>query len=145
MSERLSRNGWHADLESAQAVVEILPKALGAHEVAQALIRRHHQARVEIARDVAPDPFHRHLLNHTQQLRLGRQRQVCDLIEEQRPAVRELELAGATAYAGCRTVLDPEELRLEQRLDERGAVDRDERPLGARTLLVDGPGDEFLP
>jgi len=38
----------------------------------------------------------------------------------------------------------PEELGLEQRLRERGAVDRDEGPLGPRAAVVNGAGDQLL-
>ena len=37
-----------------------------------------------------------------------------------------------------------EELRFEQRFGQAGAVDRHERPLGARALRVDGRGDQLL-
>ena len=72
------------------------------------------------------------------------QRQVGDLVEEQRAAVGVLELAAPAPHAGGGAVLDAEQLGLEQRLDERGAVDRHERPGAARAQLVDLPGDQFL-
>jgi hypothetical protein len=37
-----------------------------------------------------------------------------------------------------------EQLVLEDLLRERGAVEREERPLGAVALAVDGVGDELL-
>ena len=58
--------------------------------------------------------------------------------------MRVLELAAPSAHAGGRPVLDAEELRFEQRLDDRGAVDRDERALAPAAQLVDLPRDELL-
>jgi hypothetical protein len=39
----------------------------------------------------------------------------------------------------------PEELGFQQRLGQRGAVDRYERPAGTRALIVDHPHHELLP
>ncbi len=60
------------------------------------------------------------------------------------PFVRVLELAAAAAHAGRRAILDAEQLRFEQRLDNRRAVDRDERPLAPAAQLVNLPRDELL-
>ena len=46
--------------------------------------------------------------------------------------------------AGERAFLVAEELALEQRLGQRGAVDGDKRAPRARTILVDRAGDDFL-
>ena len=75
------------------------------------------------------------LLQHAQQLGLGRQRDLGDLVEQQRAAVGRLEAAvAALDRAGERAALVAEQLGLEQRLGERGAVDRDERLARAREL-----------
>ena len=73
------------------------------------------------------DALDRQVLNGAQQLGLRGQRQVGHLVEEQRAAVGVLELPAAAANAGRGALLDAEQLGLEQRLDERGAVDGDER------------------
>ena len=44
------------------------------------------------------------------------------------PAIRELELAATAPHAGRRALLDAEQLGLDQRLDQRRAVDGHERP-----------------
>ena len=64
------------------------------------------------------------LLQHAQQLRLQRRAHRPDLVEEQRAPVRLLEpaLAGADG-AGERAAHVAEQLRLEQRLGNRAAVD----------------------
>jgi hypothetical protein len=76
---------------------------------------------------------------------LRRRRQVRDLVEEQRAFVRVLELPAAAADAGRRALLDAEELRLEQRLDDRCAVHRDERRPAPPAQLVNLPGHDLLP
>ena len=80
---------------------------------------------VNAARDVLPDPADLAVLEHAQQLGLGARRQLADFVEEQRPAVRILEEAGALAYrARERAARVTEELRLEQIVGQRGAVER---------------------
>ena len=62
-------------------------------------------------------------LQHAQQLRLHRQRHVADLVEEQRPAVRLLELAEMTrGRAGERALLVPEQLATRSAPRDGGAV-----------------------
>ena len=94
---------------------------------------------------VAADALELVLLQEAQQLDLDRRRDLADLVEEQRAAVGLLEAPFAPPdRAGERAALVAEELALEQRLGERGAVQLDERLLGARAVLVDGRGDELL-
>src|SRR6266545_2591794 len=74
-----------------------------------------------------------------------RSREDADVDQEHRPTVGELELAEpARERAGERAALVSEELALEQRVGDSGAVDRDEGPLTAYRELVDGPGEELL-
>ena len=58
--------------------------------------------------------------------------------------MRVLELASSSAHAGGSAVLDPEQLRFEQRLDDRGAIDGNEGALPAATQLVNLARDELL-
>jgi hypothetical protein len=78
---------------------------------------------------VATDPLERLLLQQPQDLRPGR-RHVADLVEEQRAAVALLELADPTPLgAGEGPPLVAEQLALQRRLGDGGAVDRQERDL----------------
>ena len=92
----------------------------------------------------AADALDGEVLDGAQQLRLRRRREVRDLVEKQRAVVRRLELAPPAAHAGGGALLDPEQLRLDQGLDDRGAVDGDERAAPAATEFVDLPRDELL-
>src|SRR3954454_2947767 len=47
-----------------------------------------------------------------------------------------LELAATAAHAGRGPLLDAKELGLEQRFDQRGAIDRDKRTVAPRAQLV---------
>src|SRR2546425_1718063 len=72
-------------------------------------------------------------------------REVGDLVEEERAPVGQLEAALLPPRrAGERALLVAEQLRLEQRLGQRGAVDRDERAAAPRRARVDRAGDELL-
>ena len=55
-----------------------------------------------------------------------------------------LELAATAANTGGRPLFDAEEFRFEQRLDDSGAVDGDERPTAATAKLVELSGNEFF-
>ena len=94
---------------------------------------------------VAAEPLEAALLEHAQQLGLRDERQVADLVEEQRAVVGELEAARlAIVRAGERAFLVAEDLRLEQRVGERRAVDGLELVGAAAAQLVDHPRDDFL-
>ena len=61
------------------------------------------------------------------------------------PLVGRLELADhPLGRAGERALLVAEQLALQQRLGQGGAVEADERPVPPRAARVDRPGDQFL-
>jgi hypothetical protein len=68
-----------------------------------------------------------------------------DLVEEQRAAIGQLE-ASLPAIGGARegALFVAEDLALEQRLGNRGAVDGDKREPCARTELMNRLRDELL-
>src|SRR5207248_1268998 len=84
-------------------------------------------------------------LQHTQKLDLRGWRHLRNLIEEQRPAIGELETSLA-AIGGAREcpLFVTEDFALEQRLRNRGAVDRHKRHLRPRAQLVNRLRDELL-
>ncbi len=145
MSSRRSRSGGTRSWENAQAVEEVLAEPpLGdlAFEVA---VGGGDDAHVHLALDGGADRADLPLLQRAQQLRLDGQRHLADLVEEQGAAVGQLEEPFLVLVrAGERAALVPEQLALEQRPRDRRAVDRPQRPAGARGERVDGRGDEFL-
>src|SRR2546428_7506575 len=80
-----------------------------------------------------------------QELGLQRQRELGDLVEEDRSVVRVLELTESTSVgAGEGALLVAEQLGFEQAVRDRGAVDLDERTLTSLGRRVNRPGDEIL-
>ena len=72
-------------------------------------------------------------------------RHVADLVEEQRAAVGDFDLARRLLHgARERALLEAEQLRLEQRVRDRRAVDRDERLARARAQRVNRARQDFL-
>ena len=82
---------------------------------------------------------------HAQQLGLHRLGQLADFVEEDRAAVGHFEQADAVLVgAGERAFAMAEQLAFDERLGQGAAVDRDERLVGPRALVVNGAGDQFL-
>src|SRR5262249_21664503 len=106
-------------------------------ELLEVLVRGRDETDVDVAIAHAAHTAKLLLLDHLEQLRLDLQVHVADLVEEDRPAVRDLEQPHLRAgRAGERAPLVAEQLRLEQLARERGAVEVHDRLVGARALLV---------
>src|SRR2546422_7535335 len=77
--------------------------------------------------------------------RLKRQRQLADLVEQQRAAVRLVEQARPVSRGARERPLHvAEKLGLEQRVGDRGAVHRDERLRRSRARPMDRLRDDLL-
>ena len=85
-------------------------------------------------------------LQNAQQLRLGEERHLADLVEKERAALRHFELADLAALlrAGERPFLIAEELAFKEVIGDTRAVDGDKGILVTPALLVDGAGDQLL-
>ena len=97
--------------------------------------------------DVLPsaEPGELAVLQHLQQLGLQRRAHLADLVEEHRPVIGELELAGLVLDgAGERAALEAEELRFEQLGRQRRAIDFHERAIAPRRGRMDGARHQFL-
>src|SRR5262249_12854896 len=71
--------------------------------------------------------------------------QQSDLVEEERAALRELETTQlALVRTGKGALLVPEQLGLDERIGNRGRIDRHERLVASRSAMVDGPPDQLL-
>src|SRR5437867_9864876 len=135
-----------ADRECDQPVVEVLAEAACRDLRGEVAVRRRDDTHVDPARPVVA---HRHdlaLLEDAQELRRHRRRHLAELVEEHGAALRRLE--EATVIVGrAREGAPPvaEELALEQRLLEGGAIDREKRALCPPALAMDRARDELLP
>src|SRR5207244_5825946 len=119
------------ELDDAEAVVEILAEAAGPHGGLEVLVGGGDEADVDADGGVAPDALDLLLLARAEQLRLGVERHVADFVEEQRAAVRglELPLPPGDRARECAPLV-AEELALDELLAEGRAVHLEER-LGA--------------
>ncbi len=136
----------HGQVDDVQAVEQVLAeRALGDH-VAQVAVRRGDDADVDAShRAVGADLLQLAGFQEPQQQALHAQRHLADFVEEDGAAVGHLELARLVAIGAGEAALDvAEQLRLEQRFGQAGAVDGDDGARGARAALVDGVGDELL-
>src|SRR5690606_4057378 len=91
------------------------------------------------------DPLDDAFLQEAQQFRLEAEWEVADLVEEQRTAVRELDLARRLPdRAGEGAALVAEEFRFEQGFGNRGAIDGHEAVLAPARQLVQSARENLL-
>ena len=104
------------DRKDIQPVVQIVPEPVLSNFVSQVAIGGGNHPHVDVHRARASESLELPLLQDAQQLRLELDRKVTDLVEEQRPAMRDLEPPG---LAGMRTgesaALASEQLALDER------------------------------
>src|SRR5207245_8943408 len=120
-------------------------EAAGARLALEVTVRRRDDAHVDGHGQARPERRDLALLDGAQELRLQRKRNLRHLVEEERPALGGAEHAVMVVDgAGEGAAPVTEELAVEQRLRESGAVDGDERLPGERPALVDRTRDELL-
>jgi hypothetical protein len=131
-----------ADLEP---VVEVLAKLARAYHRGEIAMGRGHQPHVDPARRRLAEPADFSLLQDAQEIALRYRRQVADLVEEDRAAMRRLEDSGARPIgAGEGAAGVSEEVRKQQRLGERGAVHRHPGRAGTAAHAAQLAGGELL-
>src|SRR5438874_5492238 len=109
----LAERGQH-DRDDVQPVVEILAEAAAPHLALEVLVGRRDDADVHPDGAVAADALELALLQHAQDLGLRLEAHVADLVEQEGPAVGDLELAFARRRrAGEGPLLVAEELALD--------------------------------
>ena len=135
----------HLDRHHVQAIEQVVAKPPRRDFGLQVLIRGRDDAHVDLERLTRPDPRYDALLQRAQHLRLRRQAHVAHFVQEQRAAVRQLELPCPVGErAGEASLHVTEQLALDQLGRDRCAVHLDERPSAARAQGMDRPGHELL-
>ena len=136
------RNGDAHDVETE---AEIGAEPVRRDLFVEPAIRGRDDAGVDAARHVLADAPHFPILQHAKQLGLRARRQLAHFVEEDRAAIGFLEEPRALAdRAGERAARVAEELRLEQVVGERRAVDRAQAAVAPRTEPMHAAGDELL-
>ena len=124
LAQRRHVNGHHREAE-----VQVLPEATAVDLALQVAIRGADDAHVDLAGSRLTDAADLAGLDGSQQLGLQLERQLADLVEEDRPAVGGLEGAHAVAVGPREAAAQvTEQLGLDEVGADRAAVDHHERP-----------------
>ena len=136
----------HDDVDDVEAVEQILAERALRDHVAQVAVRRGDHAHVDDpAAAVGADLLQLAGLEEPQQEALHAQRHLPDFVEEDGAHVRGFELARLVAIGAGEAALHvAEQLGLEQRFRQAGAVDRREDVVRPRAARVDVARDDFL-
>ena len=125
--------------------MEVLAQLAASHRLLRPAVRGRDHAHVHHEGLVAPDARHLVRLQHAQELDLQLGRHLRDLVEEERPAVRALEVALVHPVgAGEAAPLVAEQLALDEVGGDRPAVDGQERLLVPAAQPVDRLRDQLL-
>src|SRR6185312_4053777 len=130
----------------AQPVVEIFAELPVRHLAHEILPRRGNEPHVgrDLAR--ATQPTKALSLEHSEQLWLELRIQIANLVEKDTPTLGDVEEAWPKCVGAVRgSQLLPEELRVERRSRQRGAVDLHQWPLSSHTGPMDRFGDVAFP
>ena len=131
--------------DDVQAEVEVLAEAPVHHLRREVAVGRGEDPDVGLHRLDGAERRVLPLLKHPQKLDLYGRRQLADLVEEERPSLREGETAGLVLLGVGEGAADvAEQLRLDEGVRDGAAVDRDEGFARARPEVVDRPRDELL-
>ena len=113
--------------------------------LAKVAVARGDDADIDVDFPVAAEPSDAFVLDRLEHLGLQAKRETGEFVEKQRAVLGRLEEAHARRLGvGERAALVPEQLRLGEALRQRGAVDLDERPGGARAVVMQPAGDAGL-
>src|SRR5690606_32472687 len=137
--------GRDDDRHHVEAEEEVVTEPPGLDLPFELLVGGGDDTDIDLDRALAADGGDEPLLQDAEDLRLRGRTHIADLVEEEGPAVGELELPGPVGEGPREGPLHmPEEFALDELRGDRRAVDLDEGAVGARRESVDGTGDEFL-
>ena len=118
-----------------------------AHDlVLEVAVGRRHDADVDLRGSTPPSRARRAVLQHAQQLRLHRHRQLADLVQEQRAAVGDLEPSASPGIAPVYAPFSwPNSSLSISGPGQRRAIDTDQQPVPSFTALMHGSARSSLP
>ena len=133
------------DRHDFQPMVQIFAKRAGGNRLLQVAIRGRQNPHIHFHRLVRADARDLAALQHAQQLDLRRNRHVADFVQKQRAAVGVFEFALPIGRRiGERAANVAEQLALQNVLAQRRTIERHERPLLPRAVLMNRLGDQLL-
>ena len=145
MSSARSRSGGRVRFTTEETIEEILTEPPRLELALQVLVGRGDHAGVDAKHLAAPDALELALLQKAEELDLQRRAHLADLVEEERAAVRQLELAlSLHARAGVGAALVAEQLGLEQVSGIAPQLIATNGRVAARAVGMDGPRQELL-
>ena len=146
MSSRRVAQWRHRDHERAEPKIQVLAERARVDRGAQVAIGRGHHSGVDFDVALRANPPDFALLERSQELRLHGRGNLADFVQEQRAVPCHFEQTRLVSHGtGERAAHVAEELGLQQRFGQGGAVDGYERAARARALVVDQPHDELFP
>ena len=133
------------DVKDVETIEEVGAELPFLDEQLEVLVGGGDDAEIDLDGLVAADAHDLALLQDAQQVGLRLEADVADLVEEDRAAFGDFELALlAVLRSGECAFLVAEQFAFEQRLGERAAVNDDHGMIAAVAGGVNGAGDEFL-
>ena len=137
---------WDFDAHYGEAIEQILAEAPRLDLGSQVPVGRGEDAHIYLGMGGLTDPFDLSPLQHTEQLGLHLERQLADLVEEDRASRGRFEGPGPCSIRSREGAsLVPEELALHEILWDGAAIHRDPGSLRSRRRLMKRPRDELLP
>ena len=138
--------GRNEDLDRVQPEAQVLAEAAAGDLGVEVGVRGAQDAHARLQRPAAPDPLELPRLQEAQEPGLEARGGVADFVEEERPAVGQLEAAHAVGpRVGEGALHVAEELALEDALGEPSRVHGEEGARSAGRGRVQEAGDEALP
>src|SRR5262249_21320085 len=136
---------WHLDRDDVDSVVEVFAKPSFLDGLVEVDVGGDDEAKIGANRFAAADPLDLPFLNGPQQLGLQVEAKVANLVEEERAAGGELELAELLLVrAGECSALVSEERALHQLVRDGREVHGNKRRGSAARLAVQQPRQQFL-
>src|SRR5260370_10118586 len=134
------------DGDDIETIQQIKSKSSVANRLIKISIRGGDHADADPDRSAAADWLELLLLEHAEQLYLGVERELANLVEKNRAAMGELEPADALLDRPSKRAFDvSEQLALDEARRDRTAADFYEWPVVSLTATVDGAGEQLLP